>query len=275
MKFKDFEKYHNEFSVVPVYEKITADLLTPVLAYIKLREKNHYCFLLESVEGIGRLARYSFVGKDPIKIISNRGKTITVKTKDKTETREENLFHYLKEEIKKFNRPQIEDLPDFTGGIVGYLGYENIELIEDVVSIDNPHELDTPDSIFALYDTIIAFDHYKHQLILIKNVIKSDHSDVQKSFADAKQALAELRSQLSKPVDYTSNFEYDKFSDDKISEDHFKKTVQLSKDNITAGDVFQIVLSHRFKSQFKGDLLNVYRALTDNQSITLYVLYRI
>ena len=261
MKYEDFEQYYSEYSVVPVYEKITADLLTPVLAYIKLREKHHYCFLLESVEGIGRLARYSFVGKDPIKIISNRGKQITIKTKDKTENREENLFHYLKEEIKKFNRPKIGDLPDFTGGIVGYLGYENIALIEDVVQIDNPHELDTPDSIFALYDTVIAFDHYKHQLILIKNVIKANSSDASAAFADAKKSLSDLRDQLLKPVDYASNFDYEKLSEDKEAESYYKEIVKQSKDNITAGDVFQIVLSHRFKTKFSGDLLNVYRAL--------------
>ena len=261
MKFGEFDRYFAEYNVVPVYEKITADLLTPVLAYIKLRKKNHYCFLLESVEGIGRLARYSFLGKDPIKIIANQGKQITIKTKNKQETREGNLFYYLKEEIKKFTRPRITDLPDFTGGIVGYLGYENIALIEDVIQIDNPHELDTPDSIFALYDTIIAFDHYKHQLILIKNVIKSDESDAGKSFAAAKVTLSNLRNQLSKPVDYTSNFEYKELKNSNSSEKNYKQIVKQAKDNITAGDVLQIVLSHRFKTQYKGDLLNVYRAL--------------
>jgi len=261
MTFEEFERFYSEYNVVPVYEKITADLLTPVLAYVKIREKAKYCFLLESVEGIGRLARYSFLGKDPLKIIFNQQEKISVRENGQTKTMDGNLFKYLKAEIKQFSRPRIDDLPDFTGGIVGYLGYENVALIEDVIEFENPHELDTPDSIFALYDTVIAFDHYKHQLILIKNVIKKHGTTAAEAWSEAKETLHSIRHLLAEPVDYKSDFSSE-FSDNNGSADElYKGIVERSKQNIRAGDVFQIVLSHRFSARFKGDLLNVYRAL--------------
>ena len=114
MDQEKFRALARKYKVVPVYQIITADLLTPVLAYIKLRNPDNYCFLLESVEGIGRLARYSFVGRDPLKIIRSRGTEITVTGSGKISTVRENLFKYLKKEITRFSYPHNEDLPDFT-----------------------------------------------------------------------------------------------------------------------------------------------------------------
>ncbi|VAX23798.1 Anthranilate synthase, aminase component, partial [hydrothermal vent metagenome] len=98
MQKEQFIELAKTYNVIPVYERITGDLLTPVLAYLKLRQKDNFCFLLESVEGIGRLARYSFIGKDPIKIISNRGSKLTVIKDGEKEEFEKNIFEYLKSE---------------------------------------------------------------------------------------------------------------------------------------------------------------------------------
>lgn len=261
MDFKTFKELSNTYNKIPVYEKITADLLTPVLAYLKIRENSSNSFLLESVEGIGRLARYSFISKNPAKIFMNTGNQLTIIENGGSKIIEKNIFDYLAEEISKSRDPKIDELPDFTGGIVGYLGYENVALIEDIIEFTGEKQIDIPDSIFGVYDTLIAFDHYKHQIILIKNVNIDEKNDLEILFKNAKDELRALRAQLNAPLNAQLSFT----SSDNISSDgdhnKFYEFVEKCKNNIYEGDVFQIVLSKRFSAEFTGDLLNVYRAL--------------
>ena len=261
MVFKQFSELTKTYNIIPVYDTLTADLLTPVLAYLKLREKDKYCFLLESVEGIGRLARYSFIGKNPTKVFHNSGEQLTISENGNTKTLNKNLFSYLREEISSFTTPKLEELPDFTGGIVGYLGYENIALVEDVLKFEDKDNIDTPDSIFALYNTIIAFDHYKHQLILISNVDMTKFESLESAYSFAKKEIRNLRNQLVQPVEYASNFRAFEQKTNGSEDEEFYSVVKKAKKNIYDGDVFQIVLSKRFGAKYEGDLLNVYRAL--------------
>ncbi len=193
MDFEKFKKYAADYKIVPVYEKITADLITPVLAFIKLRTKNKYCFLFESVEGIGNLARYSFIGMNPSKLITNKGKNLQVTSSSGTENFEQSIFHFFKQEIEKFNSPKIDELPDFTGGIVGYLGFENVALIEDVINFDGHDENDFPDSFFGIFENIVAFDHYKHQIILISNANINEFKTVEDAYKNSKEILTNLK----------------------------------------------------------------------------------
>ena len=261
MDYKTFLELSKEYNKIPVYEKITADLLTPVLAYLKIREKGSNSFLLESVEGIGRLARYSFIGKNPAKIFMNEGELLTIVEKDQTSTIKKNIFDYLSEEITKSKDPKIDELPDFTGGIVGYLGYENVALIEDVIKFNGRKQIDIHDSIFGLYDNIIAFDHFKHQIILIANVNITDSSDPHKLYDEAKAQLKKLRDELNANINFDLKFSSPEKISHSIENDRFYELVEQCKNNIFDGDVFQIVLSKRFSTHYSGDLLNVYRAL--------------
>ena len=261
MDFSTFKELSKTYNKIPVYEKITADLLTPVLAYLKIREKNSNSFLLESVEGIGRLARYSFISKNPSKIFMNNGNRLTIVESNKTKTIEKNIFDYLSEEISKSSDPKIDELPDFTGGIVGYLGYENVALIEDVIKFTGEKQLDIPDSIFGVYDTLIAFDHYKHQIILIKNVNIDSNTNPETAYIAAKEKLRELKNQLNQPLNNELKFTFSKEVSNGSDKETFYKFVDKCKNNILEGDVFQIVMSKRFSTKFTGDLLNVYRAL--------------
>ncbi|MEW6196793.1 MAG: anthranilate synthase component I [Bacteroidota bacterium] len=261
MDFKTFLELSKTYNKIPVYEKITADLLTPVLAYLKIREKNSNSFLFESVEGIGRLARYSFISKNPSKIFTNIGTQLTIVEKGKTATIEKNIFDYLAEEISMYKDAKIDELPDFTGGIVGYLGYENVSLIEDVIQFTGEKNLQIPDSIFGIYDTLIAFDHYKHQIILIENVTIDADTNPETAYKQAKEKLHELRKQLSAPLDCELKFSASKDFNNGSDKEKFFEFVEKCKTNILEGDVFQIVLSKRFSTTYSGDLLNVYRAL--------------
>src|ERR1035437_8508220 len=101
MDYTNFTNLADSFNIVPVYKRIAADLLTPVAAYLKIREENNSSFLLESVEGIGRLARYSFIGMNPSEIVSNYGYDLTIKNKTSRETKRENIFDFLKERVDR------------------------------------------------------------------------------------------------------------------------------------------------------------------------------
>ena len=261
MKFDEFKLLSESYNVIPVFEKITADLLTPVSAYLKIRKPGNKSFLFESVEGIGRLARYSFIGKEPSKIISNLSNKLTILSGENSTTINKNIFDFLKEEIGNYNFPTIEELPDFTGGIIGYLGYENICLIEDILKFEKQNTLATPDSIFGIYETIIAFDHFKHQLILISNVKVNKNSNLKLLFNEAKDKLKVIKEELTAPINYKSNFNTINESINEVDTEKFNAVIEKIKSNIYEGDVFQLVISNRFAAEFEGDLLNVYRAL--------------
>ncbi|MCD4693164.1 MAG: chorismate-binding protein, partial [Calditrichales bacterium] len=209
----------------------------------------------------GRFARYSFIGKNPAKIFFNHGTALTLSENGRSKTIQKNLFEYLKDEIKNFSSPKLDDMPDFTGGIVGYLGYENISLIEDIVRFKDSRHIGTPDAIFGLYNNIIAFDHFKHQLIIITNVYIDESKDLERAYNQATKSIKRMREELTRAVDLNPKFnllEDIKFSSDDA--DFFAK-VDQAKNNILEGDIFQIVLSKRFGARYEGDLLNVYRAL--------------
>ena len=260
MNFEQFRELSENYNLIPVYETITADLLTPVLAYLKIREKGKQSFLLESVEGSASLARYSFIGKNPEKIFSNKGLQLQLLTNGSSENFKQNIFEYIREEIKKYRQPKIDALPDFTGGIVGYLGYENISLVEKVIKF-NSESFNNPDSIFGVYNTILAFDHYKHQIILISNIKIDEDTNLESAYAQAKENLLQLRKELKKPSEYSSDFNLSGKLSEYFNPDEFYKQVEAGKNNILEGDIFQIVLSKRFSAKYNGDPFNVYRAL--------------
>ncbi|MGE5796912.1 MAG: anthranilate synthase component I family protein, partial [Ignavibacteria bacterium] len=154
----------------------------------------------------------------------------------------------------------IEGLPDFTGGIVGYLGYENISIVEKVIKF-NSRKFENPDSIFGIYNSVLAFDHHKHQIILISNVLIEKDTNLEEAYNKAKNGLLKLRQELKKPINYSTDFLIPEAILEDFDPNEFYKQVEAGKANINEGDIFQIVLSKRFSTKFKGDLLNVYRAL--------------
>jgi anthranilate synthase component 1 len=260
MIFEKFKSLAKDFNLIQVYETMTADMLTPVLAYLKIRGKGKMSFLLESVEGSVNLARFSFIGSDPQKVIRNKGSKIEITTGESTEILNENIFNYLKDSLASINQSKIEGLPDFTGGIVGYVGYENISLIEpELVLTENTS--DQFDSCLGLFNTILAFDHFTHQIILISNIDLRDYSSLESAFKSAKDKIANLRILLQKPLEYLSDFKLLTEPDDNFNFQEFNQLVKNAKENIVEGDIFQIVLSKKFRTEYSGDLINVYRAL--------------
>lgn len=260
MTFEQFSSLANDYNLIPVYEIITADLLTPVLAYLKIRQDGKQSFLFESVEGSLNLARYSFIGVDPKKIIKNKKNNLFVNNKNGEIRKQESIFENLRTEIKGINQAKLPELPAFTGGIIGYLGYENISLIEQVLQFDYEAS-EKFDSRFGVYNTILAFDHYKHQIILISNVFVDDLSSLESKYSEARNKINELKKLLSNSKTDISKFRITDWIKSDFNSESFYKSVKQAKGEILNGEIFQIVLSKRFAAKFEGDLFNVYRSL--------------
>ena len=273
MNKEQFKKYADDYNVIPIYETITADLLTPVLAYLRIRKKGDYSFLLESVEGIGRLARYSFIGHSPSSIILSNKKKVVVSNETNSEEVKSKLLDYLSSQVDSFKHPKIDDLPDFTGGIVGYLGFEVVSEIENSIVFNNKKDDEFPETMLGLFDSIIAFDHFKHRIILIQNVFIKDSSNLDELYSNAKNKMENLKKIIQRPVKLPETFKLTGEIEDQINKEVFNKKIEHSKKHIYDGDVFQLVLSERFRSEYKGDLLNLYRALRIiNPSPYMYIM---
>ena len=131
MTFEEFNTLARTYNVVPVSKTLLADTLTPVSAYLHLRENSTGSFLFESVEGGERIARYSFIGRDPIVLLRCRDKTTTIIEDHVERTSTESFFDIIQNLIKKFHQPQLPQLPRFNGGLVGFIGYDAIRFIEE------------------------------------------------------------------------------------------------------------------------------------------------
>lgn len=271
MEKNTFIELAENYNLIPVYKVIPGDLITPLAAYLKLKKDGETSFLFESVEGIGRISRYSFIGIKPFEQIFNYGSELISDLKGNKVKKNKSIFEYIKERLSSIKYPKIVNLPDFTGGYVGFIGFENISLIEDSIKFINPDELNIPDSIIAGFDTLIVFDHYKHQILLIKNVNSDNSKDYQKLFNTADTELNEIRAKLSNGKLPSLKFRASEEMNTSISDEYYMNIVEQAKQNIYNGDIFQIVLSNRFETGYEGTPVQVYRALRNiNPSPYMY-----
>ena len=271
MTYQEFEELLAEHRrngspvVLPVYRRLSADLLTPVSAFLRLREPGSFPFLLESVEGGEEIGRYSFIGQDPYRIVRARGTEVAIHRPGNDapeEVRESGFFTVMQELLDQYHEIPVEGLPRLRGGAVGYLGYDAVRLIEDLPN-QPPDDLDLPDAVWGFYDTVIAFDHVKHQLVLMASAFLDPGTDPKAAYRDARQRLSKLedrlgggREQLAEPVDLT-----DEEVRSNLTREHFEDAVERAKQYVYEGDIFQVVLSQRFEMAFEGDRFNLYRAL--------------
>jgi anthranilate synthase component I len=273
--FEEFKDLAQRGTFVPVCKELVADMLTPVSAFLKIAEHSDHAFLLESVEGGEQVGRYSFIGKDPFLILRSRGrKTIVEQLFSGGQTTESDrpLIDTLRELMAKFQSPFVPGLPRFTGGAVGYLGYDAAAWFEPVT-------LQATDAVdeeagFMIFDTVLAFDHVRHRILIISNARLTGGDDLESlyQFACARIGFVEreLERTLSKapaqehaPLDFSSN----------VTREVFEQNVRTAKEHIAAGDIYQVVLSQRFETDVAADPFTVYRALRHvNPSPYMYFL---
>lgn len=255
---------------VPVFVRRSADLLTPVAAYLKLRQPGTLGFLLESVEGGEKLARYSFLGVGPHLVLEADGAGVRITRPNQhggdgapqTETRAGSVYDVLGELLADVDEVKIPDLPRFTGGGVGYLGYDTVRLLERLPE-PPPDPLGLPDALWAFYDTLVAFDHVRHQMLLIATVFADAYTDLDDAYAAAQHRLARLEQRLAEGTAEPGpaiQLRADAIASNFARSD-FEAAVETAKQHIVEGDIFQVVLSQRFAMPFRGDTFNLYRAL--------------
>ena len=261
MTFPEFNSLAKKWKTVPVYTRILSDLLTPISAYLRLSKNSDYAFILESVEGGKRFSRYSFIGRNPEKIIrSQNGKTQFLKDGHWIDQAGQ-FLEILREIQQQYHTPKLQGLPHFTGGLIGFLGYESIVWVEDV-PIYNEDELVLPDSEFMLYEDLIVFDHLKNEIILFSNVSINQDINLKSSYQKAMERIDIMGKDLHTDIDYQTPQQFSNFETvSNFNTDEFTKSVKKAKEYIKAGDIFQLVLSQRFKRKTHAEPDTLYRAL--------------
>ncbi len=262
MDYQEFEQLSEGYTAIPVYRKLMADVLTPVSLFLNIRRGARYPFLLESVEGGEQLARYSFLGRNPYQLLQFDGKDVTLKKADgSTQLLEEDYFQALKRLTTQYEEPKLPDLPRLTGGAVGFSSYDTVREVEELP--DMPVEdISLPEAIWAFYDEIYAFDHVKQQIIIIKTAFVDEDSDLKSLYRQSQECLDAMEARVFesvmgrdsfsiRPENLTSNMERGRF----------EEMVRRAKEYIYEGDIFQVVLSQRFDTDFEGDRFMLYRAL--------------
>ena len=271
----------SEKCVVPIWSEIIADLETPVSAYNKVCSDRKYSFLLESVEGGENNGRYSFIGIDPLYILKSDQSGSSIFNVSTNEILMENIDPYklLNEFLSKYNLADF-NLP-YTPGAVGYFGYESIRHIEtklDSYMSKIEHCESFPEAYFMIAGSILTFDHVKHKIYVINNVLLDKASDIEAVYKESKNKIKKIFNDLKNShnllplnlnpgeanLEVTSNF----------TKEEWVKNVDTAKEHILAGNIFQAVLSQRFCVDRNNiDTFTIYRALRSiNPSPYLYYL---
>lgn len=258
---EEFLRLTRQGNVIPVQANLLADLETPVSAYAKLRG-NGPAFLLESVEGGETVSRYSFIGCNPRKFF-------------RAEPGDADPLNALQAELANYQPVSVPGLPPFTGGAVGYLGYEFIHSVEKTVPLAAKDELGVPMMWFMLCDSVLAFDRAHQTMRLIVNAHVG--SDAAAAYDAACAELKRMQTALAQPSPLKSATLVDtgavQVPAGNFTKEAFEKMVDESKEFIRSGDIFQIVLSQRFSREFKRSPLDLYRALrTVNPSPYMFLL---
>jgi len=261
MTFEEFQKLAKPGKIVPVYRILNADFITPVSAYLKLREDGNYSFLLESVIKGEQLGRYSFIGFNPFRVISIREQKTIIKGINSNRYSKENFFQLLRLQLHEYESAQIDGLPTFTCGMVGFLSYDMIHHIEELPN-SKYDPVKTEDAKLAAYHNIVAFDHLKNEVILISNAFVDHESDINQLYKDAEDRLDQILDRLNRPLSYNGKFKLaSEKSSSNFKKQDFEKAVRKAKNHILNGDIFQVVLSQRFQMDFSGNPFQVYRTL--------------
>ncbi|HEY3398082.1 MAG TPA: anthranilate synthase component I [Armatimonadota bacterium] len=257
-------------TMIPVYREILADLETPVSAFLKLQAASDgYCFLLESVAGGENIARYSYLGTAPYQTFSSKGHAVTVTHGEHTDHFElpegEDPLHVLSGLLKEHRYVPLPGWERFSGGAVGYMGYDVVRFFEDLPE-DNPDDLELPDCQFMFADTLVIFDHVMHRVRVLSHAHIDD--DPQQAYWEALARIDRVVEQLHQCLDVPASPATTKHIPpdpsalpSTLTRAQHRAAVEKAKEYITAGDLIQVVLSHRMSATVEVAPFDIYRAL--------------
>lgn len=273
-------------NVIPLHKEFLPDLETPITALLKLKGRDRRVFLLESVEVGEKLARFSFLGRDPARTFAAKGRDIVLGGKDAC-TYQGDPLDELQKFLDSYRGVDDPDLPAFSGGAVGIVCYDAIRLVEDIPA-SGKDDFHLPDLQFGFYTSFLVFDHIKHKLRIVANVMTGEHPTLEAAYQAAVKEIEALEADLAGPLPrpaatgpgsaggavslpavsgnataWESNF---------TAED-YRTGVLKCKEYIKAGDAFQIVFSQRFTARPAASAVAIYRALRSiNPSPYMYYL---
>ncbi|MCH9838982.1 anthranilate synthase component I [bacterium] len=264
---EEFHQHAAEHNVVPVWTELLADLETPVAAYSKLVGDGPG-FLLESVEGAERWARFSFVGRNPSATLVLRGNHVELDGPlPEGIPTDQGILAAMEALLGQYTSPVFDDLPPLHGGMMGFLGYDVIREVEHLP--DTPvDDRDYPDAVMSVIGSLAAFDHWRQRVYLIESVrtLGMDAADLDGAYDAAVSRVERAVSDLAQPLAYTPV--EPPTSDDNLptlgstmGDGAYQRAVNVAKDHVVAGDVFQVVLAQRYDLELDADPFDVYRVL--------------
>ena len=271
--FDAFKAKASQGNLIPVYREIMADLETPVAAFLKL-DRGDFSFLLESVEGGEKWGRYCFLGGEPSILFQSKGQRVDITRDGHAEVQEGvDPLDALKQLMGEFHPVEVEGLPRFFGGAVGYLSYDMVRFFERLPN-QTVDDLNVPDAMFMLTDTIVIFDHMLQKIKVVSNALVDGPPEkaYQQAIAKIEQLIARLRQPLpprpvrqlpARPLTLTSTF----------TKEAYERVVERAKEYIRAGDIIQVVPSQRLEAAIDVDPFDIYRTLrTVNPSPYMFYL---
>jgi anthranilate synthase component 1 len=275
--YKEFARLSRGATLIPVAKSISADLLTPVSAFLAVADGEPDAFLLESVEGGEKIGRYTFLGVRPFLRLQSRGPQIKIQ-RDRTrkvERRTGNVFDVIKELLQQHRPASIEGLPPFTAGAVGYCAYDIVRRLENIGE-HAADDLDVPDCVLMFFDRVLAFDHLRHQIHIVASADvtrETSKAAYQRAVKDIARIEKKLAAGLN-PSYWRKPATQSKLKvKPRTPKSRFLESVRRAKDYIAAGDIFQVVLSQRWDFQPDVAPFDLYRALrTVNPSPYMYFL---
>jgi anthranilate synthase component 1 len=282
---EEFHTLAGQGNLVPIFAELAADLDTPLSAFLRLRP-GPYAFLLESVEGGEKWARYSFLGSDPLLVFTAKGKRVSVRHADGHSELlpSHDPFETLRSLLSRFKPVPVPGLPRFQGGAVGFLSYDMIRHVERLPLLTKDDQK-LPDAVFMFTDSLLVFDNLRHRLLVIANahVTKTDPASLDRAYDAAAVKIGMLLGNLRRPARSPAPLtlppveplvaQGDEGFTSTMDEAAYMDRVCRAKEFIAAGDAYQIVVSRRLDTELRADPFTVYRALrTINPSPYLFFL---
>jgi anthranilate synthase component 1 len=261
--YKEFVRLSRGATLVPVTKSISADLLTPVSAFLAVADGEPDAFLLESVEGGEKIGRYTFLGVRPFLRLESRGAEITIARGHKIERRTGNIFDVIKELLLQHRPAAMEGLPPFTAGAVGYCSYDIVRQLENIGE-HATDDLDVPDCVLMFFDRVLAFDHLRHQIHIVASADVT-RAAPKVAYKRAVKDIRRIEKKLAagwKPAYWRKAATKSKLKvKARTPKAKFLKSVERAKEYIAAGDIFQVVLSQRWDFEPGVAPFDLYRAL--------------
>jgi len=265
--FQEFTRLSKQGNLIPVYDVFSADLLTPVSAYLRIAQGARFSFLLESVEGGEKIARYTFAGANPEEVFRYANGACVLESGDRIVWEEKDPITFLRAHMERFRPVRLPGLPPFVAGAIGYFSYDMVRLIERLPKRLRD-EIGLFDAMLMFYHGVIAFDHVQHRLWIVRNVFTEGSGSLRSKYQAAIEAIRRTRKSLEQPVaeetpkkrSKTAHAEKVRISSNFARQGYFA-AVRKAKEYIRAGDIFQVVISQRFSAKTRAPSFEVYREL--------------